>query len=369
MSNLNDEACFVCFCRSGYEPDLAAECEYHLATRNGYGYAKYEKGSGCIAFYTPTPALMPKLKELVFARQKLSFLTTLSFHDASDRITPILEFLHSLNSMEFGNVIVEHADNEQAKTLAKFCKKFTVPLRAALRKNVLQTRVQQDDKSWLHVIFDSFDGCRLCFSTANDRSPYAQGILRLKFPASAPSRSTLKLEEALHVFFNKESEKRLFNENMSAVDLGACPGGWTYQLVKRNMRVEAIDNGDIATTLMDTGLVMHAKADGFTYRPVSGHVDWLVCDMIENPYRVAELVAQWIQQGWAKASIFNLKLPMKRRFETVKEILSALRNKMRDKSGTIIEAKHLYHDRDEITVLVLPMGDFDESTQNCIKKM
>ena len=31
-----------------------------------------------------------------------------------------------------------------------------------------------------------------------------------------------------------EWDERLAN-GMWAVDLGACPGGWTYQLVKRNM--------------------------------------------------------------------------------------------------------------------------------------
>lgn len=81
------------------------------------------------------------------------------------------------------------------------------------------------------------------------------GIPRLKFPADAPSRSTLKLEEALHVFIPADEwDERLAN-GMYAVDLGACPGGWTYQLVKRNMWVYSVDNGPMAQSLMDTGQV------------------------------------------------------------------------------------------------------------------
>jgi 23S rRNA C2498 (ribose-2'-O)-methylase RlmM len=46
------------------------------------------------------------------------------------------------------------------------------------------------------------------------------GIPRLKFPADAPSRSTLKLEEALHVFIPADEwDERLAN-GMYAVDLG-----------------------------------------------------------------------------------------------------------------------------------------------------
>lgn len=45
---------------------------------------------------------------------------------------------------------------------------------------------------------------------------------------------------------------------MYAVDLGACPGGWTYQLVKRNMWVSSVDNGPMAQSLMDTGQVTAA---------------------------------------------------------------------------------------------------------------
>ena len=42
-----------------------------------------------------------------------------------------------------------------------------------------------------------------------------------------------------------EWDERLANR-MWAVDLGACPGGWTYQLVKRNMWVYSVDNGPMA---------------------------------------------------------------------------------------------------------------------------
>lgn len=54
---------------------------------------------------------------------------------------------------------------------------------------------------------------------------------------------------------------------MKAVDLGACPGGWTHQLVRRGMMVTAVDNGTMAQSLMDTGQVKHLRDDGFVWRP------------------------------------------------------------------------------------------------------
>ncbi len=59
---------------------------------------------------------------------------------------------------------------------------------------------------------------------------------------------------------------------MWAVDLGACPGGWTYQLVKRNMWVYSVDNGPMAQSLMDTGQVTWLREDGFKFRPTRSNI-------------------------------------------------------------------------------------------------
>ena len=140
---------------------------------------------------------------------------------------------------------------------------------------------------------------------------------------------------------------------MTAVDLGACHDGWTFQLVSRGMRVEAIDNGAMDEGLMATGLVKYQATDGFKYQPIDGHVDWLVCDMIEKPEKVSILITQWLTKRQATSSIFNLKLPMKQRFQTVNELLAEMSSKLTEHQILHqMQAKHLYHDRDEITVIV-----------------
>jgi 23S rRNA (cytidine2498-2'-O)-methyltransferase len=152
------------------------------------------------------------------------------------------------------------------------------------------------------------------------------------------------------VFMDRGEQTRLLRQGMTAVDLGAAPGGWSWQLVKRGIRVTAVDNGPMKGVLADHPLVQHLKQDGFKYSPRKT-VDWLVCDMVEKPSRVAALVGAWFAAGWCRHAIFNLKLPMKQRVAALDSALGGIRKQL-DTEGINYRliAKQLYHDRDEVTV-------------------
>jgi 23S rRNA (cytidine2498-2'-O)-methyltransferase len=136
---------------------------------------------------------------------------------------------------------------------------------------------------------------------------------------------------------------------MRAVDLGAAPGGWTWQLVERGMFVEAIDNGPMDPALMDSGQVKHILADGFVYEPKKS-VDWLVCDIVDKPARVASLIIKWAGKGYCREAVFNLKLPMKQRYMEVKKCEQRILSEL---AGLGLKAelhfKQLHHDREEVT--------------------
>jgi len=121
--------------------------------------------------------------------------------------------------------------------------------------------------------------------------------------------------------------------------------------VRRSLRVIAVDNGPMAPALLESGLVTHRREDGFRFRPAK-RVDWLVCDMVEQPRRVAELIAHWLADGWCRYAIFNLKLPMKKRYEETRRCLDIVSNAVAANSrrDVDIRARQLYHDREEITV-------------------
>src|SRR3569832_1315682 len=145
------------------------------------------------------------------------------------------------------------------------------------------------------------------------------------------------------------SRHKKASSNLRIERLGA-PGGWTWQLVHRHLRVVAVDNGAIDAALMESGLVEHVRADGFRYRP-GEPVDWMVCDIVEQPIRVAELAARWSAADLCRHSIFNLKLPMKKRYQEIQRCLARMHDILSDAGGDYrLACKQLYHDREEVTV-------------------
>ena len=176
-----------------------------------------------------------------------------------------------------------------------------------------------------HAFFLANDHLMLGYSYSFNNSAFHMGIPRLRFPADAPSRSSLKLEEAFYVFVPKEEWDLRLCSGLKAVDLGACPGGWTYQLVRRGMMVTAVDNGMMAQSLMDTGQVKHIRDDGFVWRPSKKNTYWLVCDMVDKPARVTHMVADWFRENDCQEAMFNLKLPMKKRYAEAVHNIEVLR--------------------------------------------
>ncbi|WP_018983953.1 23S rRNA (cytidine(2498)-2'-O)-methyltransferase RlmM [Salinimonas chungwhensis] len=352
----------LAYCRSGYETDLAKELTEKAIALNCMGYPRFLPGQGYVKYicYNAADAdtLGKKLavSDTIFARQMFVVTDHLEQLDKADRLGPVLAAIKANDNpaMKNGILYVDHADTDDGKALAKLCRKFAVVLRQSLRKNHCLTYKEQPHGRAIHVFFTDFDTCQVGYSYPGCRSNHANGIYRLKFPTGAPSRSTLKLEEAILTMLTEQERDEVLRAGSRAVDLGACPGGWTYQLVRRGMYVEAIDNGEIDASLMASGQVEHFAADGFTYQPQMGRVELLVCDMIEQPNRVAKLMGDWLVHRLAEHAIFNLKLPMKKRFETVSEAIALLQERLDKLDHEFVTCfKHLYHNRDEITVTVV----------------
>ena len=345
------------YCRPGFEKEIAAEIQDKAVALECFGFSRVKDNSGYAIFECYEAADADKLarrlpfRELVFARQMMVMTHELTGMDLADRIAPIIAATAEYSVC--GEVRVETPDTNDAKELTTFCRKFSVPLRQALRAAGKLTKEETHRRPVLHVLFLANDHAVIGYSYTNNNSPFHMGIPRLKFPSDAPSRSTLKLEEAFHVFVPEDEWEVRLTSGLNAVDLGASPGGWTYQLVRRGMMVSAVDNGPMAESLMDSGQVKHIRDDGFRYRPSKKNTYWLVCDMVEKPARVTHLIASWFRDGLCEEAMFNLKLPMKRRYSEVEHNLEVLREWLRELEGDfVIQAKQLYHDREEVTVHV-----------------
>ncbi len=234
------------YCRMGFERELAAEITDKAAEKGVFGFARMAENSGYVIFecYQPGDAdLLARelpFQQLLFARQMLVVSDLLTDLPQQDRITPIVhqyqQIADTIALKNSSELWVETADTNEAKELLGFCRKFTVPLRQALKKQGwLNAKHNQKCGLTLHLFFLRNNACYVGYSYNHNHSAHLMGIQRLKFPAEAPSRSTLKLEEAILTFISRHKEPELLNETMYAVDLGACPGGWTYQLVKRGL--------------------------------------------------------------------------------------------------------------------------------------
>ena len=71
-----------------------------------------------------------------------------------------------------------------------------------------------------------------------------------------------------------------------------------------------------------------------------------------EPELAAELMATWFREGWCRHAIFNLKLPMKKRWDETRLCLDLFAEQA--SRPLAVRARQLYHDREEITVLATP---------------
>lgn len=336
------------YCRRGFEKECASEIQAQTLAAGVSGYIRAKENSAHVVFVAHEPnalatqATSLHFDALIFARQRIFAIGPLSDLPVDDRITPLISAAASLQR-HYSTLWLETADTNEAKELAVFTRKFEHPF-AAAAADLLSGGPQAPR---LHVFFLTSTAAYLGYTLPGDSAPWPCGIPRLKFPRSAPSRSTLKLEEAFLVFVDRP--ETMLRPGMSAVDLGAAPGGWTWQLVRRHIRTTAVDNGNLDPVLLDSGLVTHLRTDGFRYRP-SRPVDWLVCDMVEQPSRIARLVADWATDGAFRYAVFNLKLPMHKRYEEVERCRDLIEERLAGKGvAHRLRFRQLYHDREEVT--------------------
>ena len=340
----------LAYCRAGFEKECAQELTAAATHAGVEGFVKARPESGFALFqphYEEKGARFGaglEHRRLVFPRQVVRAAELLALAEG-DRVTPIVAAAKALGS-RFAALWIEMPDTNDGKSLSTLTKPLAPHLERALRK----AGIAIDDPTAserLHVFFVGGLACHVGVSTVGASSAWPMGIVRLRMPSAAPSRSTLKLAEALMEFLDEKERAKRLAPGMTAIDLGASPGGWTWQLVQRGLMVIAVDNGPMDAALLETGQVKHRRDDGFHFRPADP-VDWMVCDMVESPSKIARLAAKWIAEGWCRESVFNLKLPMKKRWEEV-ERCRGIVDEALGGGGYYLRMRHLYHDREEVT--------------------
>lgn len=351
MSRFASSQAILVQCRAGFEREAAEELERRAARNDLDGRAHAKAGDAFAIFEFDDGISWQDAQKayasasLCFGRQSWPVMARIDALPDRDRVTPIVDALKALRTA-VGDVVLEYPDTNEGKKRSGFCKRFAEPLVNGLEAAGLYKPGVRKTPT-LFLFFPDANAVLIGLGDPRQASPWPMGIARLRMPREAPSRSTLKLAEAFQVLLSAEERDRWLRAGGKAVDLGAAPGGWSWQLSHHGLRVIAVDNGPMDKKLLDEGLVAHLREDGFVWRP-KGAVDWLVCDMVEQPSRIATLMADWFLQKKCRHAMFNLKLPMKKRLAALDQCKDIIRSRLKD-IPINLRFKHLYHDREEVT--------------------
>jgi 23S rRNA (cytidine2498-2'-O)-methyltransferase len=349
-------AAVVALCRAGFEPEAAADLA--AAARAAQLTLDIDARPGAAFVVAHAPHLdveawrrAVRAHPPVFTRSHWAGTGPHTIATAGgarpDRIAPLTAAFTALDGDRASWLApwIEYPDTNDGKALSTLARALDARLAGALRERGL---VADGASHRAHVLLVDGTTAYVGTSDALTGSRWPLGIPRLRVPREAPSRSTQKLAEAIAVFLG-DRENELMHAGQAAVDLGAAPGGWTWQLLSRGLQVTAVDNAALAPPLARDANVEHVRADGLAWRP-RRPVDWLVCDIVERPARIASLVADWVATGAAASAIFNLKLPMKKRHDEVARCAATIHDRLAAAGvDATLALRQLYHDREEVT--------------------
>ena len=158
--------------------------------------------------------------------------------------------------------------------------------------------------------------------------PDPAGLVRYHEDKSAPSRAYLKLWEA----FTLRNEFPQVGQRV--VDLGACPGGWTYVAARLGANVLGIDRSPLDPKVSAMPNVEFRSGDAFQMTPAAlGEVDWLLSDVICYPEKLYAFIEEWAASGKAKRMVITIKFQGEAdpaviaRFQTLGRVLHLAHNK------------------------------------------
>ena len=154
----------------------------------------------------------------------------------------------------------------------------------------------------------------------------------------SPSRAYLKLWDVFTVLGIGPKQGDF------CLDLGACPGGWTWVLQTRGAKILSVDKAPLDPKIAALPNVEYRAESAFALDPRTiGPVDWLFSDIVCYPKRLLTLVQKWLEAGTVKHFVCTIKFQGETDFETVKQFAAI--------PGSQI--LHLHHNKHELTWIKL----------------
>jgi 23S rRNA (cytidine2498-2'-O)-methyltransferase len=240
----------------------------------------------------------------------------ISFHSISEAAR-LLRSLHSLwafypyQSIRRGKLIAEQLPYFSPKPLA-----FPSQLPTS------------DLGSW--TLLDS----HTLLASSRSSSPFAHGEIHFIESRIPPSRAYLKLWE----FFIRIG--RWPNPGDRCLDLGACPGSWTWVLQQWGAQVVAIDRAPLDPRIAHLPNVSFLKKDAFSLMPEElNGVAWVFCDVVCFP----EKLLGWLVQNSSIHPKINYVCTIKFQGRADPDLI---RDFVRIEGSSCL---HLFHNKHELT--------------------
>ena len=336
--------------RPGFAKELAAE----LKARWNIASSVPDRFSVIV----PEAMTLPAIDSTVFTRQILPRAIPVECGGSVDAVNAALKHIEKISQRSNRKTgrwtlhVFAADDNEAGKFASKIEKPLMKEITAKLRdfaKRFVDADVVAAKSEASDLILQVFvpSGTMVWMSAssiATGVSPNVGGNLRMKDVKGAPSRSARKLEEAFGVL----GRSPILGE--TAVDLGAAPGGWSLCLAKRGAHVTAVDHAKLELKDLGklSGKISHLEENGLKYLPATP-VDWLCCDMVLAASDSLKVLKKWLQSDLMNVFVMNIKLPKTNAWPSVAKTLELLNSYA--VNWPVVKARHLYHDRHEITVM------------------
>lgn len=127
-----------------------------------------------------------------------------------------------------------------------------------------------------------------------------------------PSRAYLKLWELFTLY------KIMPTSGMRVIDVGSCPGGWTWVLQQIGCEVVSVDKAPLDPKVSALPRIEFRQESAFGLRPQHiGALDWFFSDIICYPDKLLELVTRFRDSGLVDNFACTIKFQAPTDFETM----------------------------------------------------
>ncbi len=176
------------------------------------------------------------------------------------------------------------------------------------------------------------------YCAADCSSPFPNGQpVFVEDRVTPPNRAYLKAWEAITRLDTRPGEGDV------CLDLGSCPGGWSWVLQTLGAQVISVDKAPLDPRIAALPKIEFRQESAFGLDAASfDRVDWLFCDIACYPQRLFDMVGRWLDAGVCKNFVCTIKLQGPTDHEVVRKFMAI--------PGS--EVVHLWHNKHELTWLM-----------------